>query len=87
MREQTGKLSIRWKCSGKANKADQAVLKQMKKSGCFKIAYELESGSPIMLKLMNKETTVGMNITAVQATRKAGIMCAPLCFPNKNAKI
>jgi radical SAM superfamily enzyme YgiQ (UPF0313 family) len=31
-----------------------------------------------MLKLMNKKTTVEMNRAAVQATRKAGIMCAPL---------
>jgi len=71
-------LDIRWKCSGRANKADPTVLKEMKKAGCFKIAYGLESGSPKMLKLMNKKTTVEMNTAAVWATRKAGIMCAPL---------
>jgi radical SAM superfamily enzyme YgiQ (UPF0313 family) len=47
-------LDIRWACSGRADNANEEMLKLMKKAGCESIYVGIESGSPRILKLLNK---------------------------------
>lgn len=68
-------LKLKWACSGRANVASVELLREMKRAGCFSVYYGLESGSPTILKAMDKRVTVEMNERAIHATRKAGIVC------------
>lgn len=66
-------LNLSWSCSARINEMTPEMLKIMKRSGCFQIAYGLESGSQKMLELMKKKITVDRMKEVVENTRKAGI--------------
>ena len=67
-------LKIRWKCNGRVNHVDFEVLKAMKASGCYYVAYGIESGSQTILDSINKESTVELNERALRLTVKAGLI-------------
>jgi len=67
-------LNITWSCNGRVNFINDELLKEMKKSGCWMIAYGIESGSPEMLKKMKKGINKEQVITALKLTRKNGIV-------------
>ncbi len=45
---------IRWQCSTRLNCVNQELLLKMKKAGLFKVGFGIETGSPRMQKLTNK---------------------------------
>ena len=49
------------------------LLELMKKAGCIRLRYGVESGDPVILKLMNKNINIEMVKRAVKMTKKAGI--------------
>lgn len=48
-------LDIKWAISGRVNSLDEKLLRLMKKAGCENIYVGLESGSPRILKLIQKK--------------------------------
>ena len=49
------------------------MLKEMKKAGCKKIQFGLESGSEKVLEMMNKHANLKQAETAVKMVNEAGI--------------
>ena len=67
------KLNIIWNCYAHANTVNDELLKKMKEAGCFCIWYGIESGDDMLLKVINKGTTVEGIKKAVKLTKKNGI--------------
>ena len=61
---------------------DLPLLKLMKKAGFYELSFGIESGSPDMLKKINKKTNINEIITAAQNTKKAGIKFTALMMSN-----
>ena len=57
----------------RARTVDKEMLKYWRANGCRMVIYGIESGSQIMLDVMEKNTTVQMNINALKWTHEAGL--------------
>lgn len=69
------KWGISWCCSGRVNSVnDLALLKLMKRSGCWQISYGIESASQKILDFAGKAITIEQIETAVRLTHEAGIL-------------
>jgi len=68
-----------WSCTGRVNLVNEDIVKTMKNAGCVSISYGFESGSPRMLKSMNKIATIEKMENAVKVNRKYGMML-PVSF-------
>ncbi|MHA1679647.1 MAG: B12-binding domain-containing radical SAM protein [Promethearchaeota archaeon] len=67
-------IKIKWGCQGRVDKVNFKLLQLMKKSGCFRIYYGVESGSPRILKLIKKRINLEQVHNAVKWTKEAGIL-------------
>lgn len=60
---------------------DKEMLTIMKKAGFYKLAFGIESGSPSLLRSINKKTGLSEILKAARLTKEAGIqMCALMMF-------
>jgi len=66
-------LKIKWVANSRVKPIDEEMLIWMKKSGCYLIAFGLESGSEKSLDLMKKGVTIEDNINAVKLAKKVGL--------------
>ena len=66
-------LAIEWKCEGRVDGVDPALLRLMRKAGCRTIAYGVESANRQTLELLRKDITVEQTIRAFSDTRSAGL--------------
>ena len=66
------KLDLTWAAEGTV-KIELDTLKWMKKSGCYRIDFGIESGSPQILKNIGKKFTVADNCRAFELCRQADI--------------
>jgi anaerobic magnesium-protoporphyrin IX monomethyl ester cyclase len=66
-------LDFSWECLGRVDSMDEQLAGAMKKAGCFRIFFGIESGSKRILKLMNKHISLDQARSAVLAASKAGI--------------
>ncbi|MBU3957406.1 radical SAM protein, partial [Patescibacteria group bacterium] len=66
-------LKLEWGCSARVDNIDKELLLQMKKAGCVNIFIGIESGSPRVLKLLNKKTKLKEVVKAVGLIKKVGI--------------
>ncbi|HUT34030.1 MAG TPA: radical SAM protein [Planctomycetota bacterium] len=64
---------VTWDALLRANQADPEALRAMKAAGCFQVEFGFESGSDAMLRALNKNTTVEMNLRAARLAREAGL--------------
>jgi len=64
---------IYWSCTGRANICDDELIKAVRSSGCTLISYGFESGSPRMLKSMQKKITIEQMENVVRLNRKYGL--------------
>lgn len=62
-----------WNCDTRVNTVTPELLRLMRRCGCEKVAFGVESGSPRLLELMGKGITVGQVERAVRWAREAGI--------------
>ncbi len=73
------KLDIKWFVEARVDETSEELLQKMKKAGCFRIHYGVETGNPEMLK---KEGKPGLQIETVKkvftATREHGVAAAAL---------
>ena len=66
-------LSFEWECLSRVDGLDSELANLMKKAGCSKIYFGLESGNDKILKLMNKEVDLSKGRDAVKTAGEAGI--------------
>ncbi|MHA1684251.1 MAG: B12-binding domain-containing radical SAM protein [Promethearchaeota archaeon] len=67
-------IDIQWCCQGRVNNnLSVGLLKLMKRAGCQKIYYGIESGSPRMLKIIGKNINIDQIKDTTSKTRLAGI--------------
>ncbi len=64
---------IRWVCSSTVKQMDYPTAKMMREAGCSMVMMGVESGSPEILKTLNKPIQVEEVIAAFDATRRAGL--------------
>ena len=72
--KEIGSLNFRWMAGGvRAHTVDLEMLKLWKANGCEAVTFGIESGSPKMLKVMEKKITLEQNIQALKDTHEAGL--------------
>jgi len=71
---QKRKIKIAWSCRSRVDTIDEEILIEMKKAGCYRIYYGIESGNEGILKNIQKNTTIAQIKNAIDLTKKKGIM-------------
>lgn len=80
-------LHLQWSSLSRVNTVDEGLLKKIKESGCIEIKYGIESGSPRILKMMNKQITIEQIKKAITITHEIGIRVKAFIlhgFPGEN---
>lgn len=67
------KYDLIWTCNGRVSNVDEALLKKMKKAGCYSITFGIESGDEKILKTLKKQITLEQARQAIKAAKKAGL--------------
>jgi anaerobic magnesium-protoporphyrin IX monomethyl ester cyclase len=69
------KLDIIWCCPNgvRVNTVDDELLRKMKQSGCYSLAFGFESGSQKVLNAVMKGITLDQSRNAIKLAKKAGI--------------
>jgi len=83
------KLDIEWVCDTQVNLLSRELLKIMKDAGCRTIWFGVESGSPKILKKINRNITLEQAVHAFRLCREEGIKTAcsfMLGIPGETAK-
>lgn len=62
-----------WSCNTRVDCVDIEMLRLMRKAGCIQAEYGVESGSPKILKVLNKRITPEKAISAFRMTESVGI--------------
>jgi anaerobic magnesium-protoporphyrin IX monomethyl ester cyclase len=66
-------LRFSWECLGRVDAIDYRTALEMKKAGCYRIFFGIESGDEQVLKLMKKKITTEQARDAVEIAHKAGL--------------
>jgi anaerobic magnesium-protoporphyrin IX monomethyl ester cyclase len=66
-------LQFQWECLGRVDTLDYSTALEMKRAGCKRIYFGIESGKDQILKLMNKKITTEQARCAVEAAHRAGL--------------
>lgn len=69
----TRNLHVKWETPTRVNHLDGELLKLMRRSGCIRLRYGIESGNETVLKMMNKKIDLRQTKEAFKWTRTAGI--------------
>ena len=71
-------IKMTWTCGSgiRADKADEELLRKMKKAGCIYTAFGLESGDPEILLEIKKGVTLEKAIETFKAAKKVGLKCS-----------
>ncbi len=66
-------LDIRFECITRADRMNEAVIRLLKESGCFRVWIGAESGSQSVIDAMDRRVDVQQVRTMIRATRAAGM--------------
>ena len=66
-------LKIKWSCNSRVDTLSEEMLCEMKKAGCWLIAFGVEHGDPKMLELMRKQVKYENIEPAIRTCRQSGI--------------
>jgi len=66
-------LETQWECLSRVDTIDMETARKMKKAGCVRVFFGIESGSDLVLALMKKQVTADKARKAVLTTKSAGI--------------
>jgi radical SAM superfamily enzyme YgiQ (UPF0313 family) len=69
-------VGVSWDCDSRVTNVDEELLQRMAASGCVKVAFGVESGSPRMLEMVRKRITVPQIETSFAAARRAKLLTA-----------
>jgi len=64
---------IEWFANGRVNSVDEELLQRMRRAGCVRVGYGIESGNQSVLNVAQKGTTLEQIEKAIAATRRAGL--------------
>ena len=67
------KIKIEWTCLSRIDTLRTEMIPWMKKAGCKRIYFGVESGSPKVLHYLNKDTDLDQAITTLHTCKKYGI--------------
>jgi len=67
------RLDLDWECLSRVDTIDHGTARRMKKAGCVRVFFGLESGNDAVLALMNKQASAKEAKNAVLITKAAGI--------------
>jgi len=83
-------LDVLWQVAGvRVRTVDLALLKRMRDAGCVSLYYGFETGSPEILKVMEKNLELSHNFNAARWTHDAGLLTIyqlVLGMPGENPK-
>lgn len=71
---QKRKLKLAWSCRSRVDTIDEETLIEMKKSGCYRIYYGIESGDEEILRNIKKNTKISQIKKSINLTKKTGIL-------------
>jgi anaerobic magnesium-protoporphyrin IX monomethyl ester cyclase len=77
-------LHFNWECLGRVDSLDYPTALEMKKAGCTRIFFGIESGNDQILELMNKKITTADAYRAVNDAHRAGLQVGAffiVCYP------
>jgi anaerobic magnesium-protoporphyrin IX monomethyl ester cyclase len=80
-------VRIGWECLSRVDTVDLNLAKQMRRAGCVRVFFGIESGNDAILKIMKKQATVKQAEKAVRIFKKAGIQVGAffiLGYPGEN---
>jgi radical SAM superfamily enzyme YgiQ (UPF0313 family) len=72
------KLKIAFHVTTRTDCVDELVLNKLKAAGCYKIAFGIETGSPLLLEKMSKANDIGTSERAIRLAKNAGIAVTAL---------
>lgn len=67
-------IDIHWACRARVDQVDEELLKMMRRAGCRRILYGIESADEENLRRMKKGISVDQATAAVDMTKKSGIL-------------
>jgi len=67
------KIRVDWGCESRVDNIEPGMLRSMRKAGCRRIAFGVESGSQRVLDFLNKKMTVEQIRSATRLAKRAGI--------------
>ncbi len=67
------KVDIGWECLSRVDTMDKEVAEGMKRAGCLRVFFGIESGNDSVLSIMNKHITTSQAKNAVYAAKAAGL--------------
>ena len=67
------RMDIGWECLSRVDTIDEEVAEKMKKAGCVRVFFGIESGNDAVLKIMNKQINIRQARRTVTTCKKAGI--------------
>jgi anaerobic magnesium-protoporphyrin IX monomethyl ester cyclase len=67
------RLDVSWECLSRVDTMDAQVASAMKRSGCIRVFFGIESGNDSVLGLMNKRITTAQAERAVHLAKAAGL--------------
>jgi anaerobic magnesium-protoporphyrin IX monomethyl ester cyclase len=67
------KLNMRWAIRDRVDRADEELLHLMRRAGCVRVHYGIETGSARILKVMQKNITLEQASRAVSMAKDAGL--------------
>jgi radical SAM superfamily enzyme YgiQ (UPF0313 family) len=66
-------LKVTWEAPSRIDTVDRDLLRLMRKAGCIRLRYGIESGDEAILELMHKKIDLGRAIETFKLTREEGI--------------
>jgi anaerobic magnesium-protoporphyrin IX monomethyl ester cyclase len=66
-------INVGWECLSRVDTVNSEVAEKMKKAGCVRVFFGIESGNNAILEIMKKQVTIEQARDAVYACKKAGI--------------
>jgi len=79
-------MDFKWECLGRVDSIDKTTSELMKRAGCDRIFFGIESGDESILMLMNKRIKLDQARQSIEATRAAGLKTGAffiLCYPGE----
>ncbi len=69
---------VKWLAQSRVTRVDQELFNKMKKAGCVRVEFGVESGNPEILKIIKKGITVNDALRTVRMAKNAGLKTG--CF-------
>jgi anaerobic magnesium-protoporphyrin IX monomethyl ester cyclase len=66
-------LDVIWACRARVDSVDEELLREMKRAGCNRIYFGIESGVPEILERVNKGITLEQVRETIRTTKRIGI--------------